>query len=306
MIQLLQIPLGLEGLRADDRHIHEGDGLIPAPGVELVPQGKVTAAAFFEEAVRGFHPINLGEEGGVAAMIRPIGVDHADFGDGGVPAFGIPEVSLAEGQVVNIHGKAVIGHKTGPVSRRHGGEIQQGFHGGGHGIAHVQRFHPVKRGGAAFHRVYQMGAYFGEFHVGDFAVDEVDPGGGHGGAFLAGHNLDALGAGIGPLVVLAGQIFHGEHPASGLGQVFVGQVNLGFGEHRKPGLVKIGLVHALYVVAVDHPHALHAIQPQSGAQIVEHPFGFHGEFGLFLHIDAIYHPQHSSSIAWFLLHSILH
>lgn len=45
-------------------------------------------------------------------MVGPIGVDHADLGDGGV-AILIAEVLLAEGDVRFVHGKAAIGDKGG-------------------------------------------------------------------------------------------------------------------------------------------------------------------------------------------------
>ncbi len=45
-------------------------------------------------------------------MVGPVGVDHADLGDGG-DAILIAEVLLAEGDVRLVHGKAALGDKGG-------------------------------------------------------------------------------------------------------------------------------------------------------------------------------------------------
>ena len=43
----------------------------------------------------------------MTAMVGPVGVDHADFGDGGVAVFFVLEVVAAEAQVVLIHDKTL-------------------------------------------------------------------------------------------------------------------------------------------------------------------------------------------------------
>ena len=45
-------------------------------------------------------------------MVGPVGVDHADLGDGGVAVL-IAEVLLAEGDVRLVHSKTAIGDEDG-------------------------------------------------------------------------------------------------------------------------------------------------------------------------------------------------
>ncbi len=53
--------------------------------------------------------LDFGEEGGVAAVVGPVGVQHPDFGDAGVAVFLVAEIGLAEGDIRGGHGKAELG-----------------------------------------------------------------------------------------------------------------------------------------------------------------------------------------------------
>ena len=43
----------------------------------------------------------------MAAVVRPVGIDHADFGDGRVALLGVAEVGLQELEVVKVHRKTM-------------------------------------------------------------------------------------------------------------------------------------------------------------------------------------------------------
>ena len=67
-------------------------------------------------------------------MVGPIGVDHADLGDGGV-AILIAEVLLAEGDVRFVHGKAAIGDKGGKAGLVELAEAVEHLDGLGSGVS---------------------------------------------------------------------------------------------------------------------------------------------------------------------------
>ena len=94
---------------ADGAHVHQGDGLVLAL-VQLLPQGEVPAQGVLHRLLQGallhLDVGELGEEGGVAAVVAPIGVDDPQLGDGGVTVLLVPKVVPAEFQVVQGHGKA--------------------------------------------------------------------------------------------------------------------------------------------------------------------------------------------------------
>ena len=71
---------------------------------EVVPQSLLHGLA--EGALLHVDFVQAGEEGGVAAVVAPIGVNDPQLGDGGVPVLLVPEVIPAELQVGEGHGKA--------------------------------------------------------------------------------------------------------------------------------------------------------------------------------------------------------
>ena len=92
----------LEPLGADGAHVHEADGL--GVTAELVAHRQVTLEGGLDGGVIDGHFVQLGAERGVTAVVGPVGVDHLDFGDGGLAAL-LAEVLLAEFEVGQIHGQ---------------------------------------------------------------------------------------------------------------------------------------------------------------------------------------------------------
>ena len=96
-----ELAFRLELTCADGSQIHQGHGLVfPAQlfaGVEVIFISLLNGGLF------DLYVVDVGREGGVAAVVGPIGVDHPDFGDGGVPLLFLGKVLLAEQNVVQIH-----------------------------------------------------------------------------------------------------------------------------------------------------------------------------------------------------------
>ena len=89
----------------------------------------------------------------------------------------------------------------------------------------------------AFHWVDQVVLDFFEAVRADFAGQAVDGGGPDERAVLLGEELDALGGGVGPLVVLPRQRFDREDGGSGLcrGLLVMGDVAVRFRQYAVPG-----------------------------------------------------------------------
>ena len=217
-------------LAADGGHVHQGHGLVLAL-VQLLPQGEVVLQSLFhglaQSALLHVDLVQAGEEGGVAAVVAPIGVDDPQLGDGGVPVLLIPEVVPAELQVREGHGKAhgveVLLH-LGPVPAGKAGDTG---HVRGNLSLQLQAFRLFLRGFPAFHRVDEIPFDLLKLLVRNPALQANDLGGEHGGALPLGQQLHALGGRVRPLVILAGKVLHGEH------LVF----------RRKPELLPIDRVH---------------------------------------------------------------
>ena len=86
--------------------------------------------------------------------------------------------------------------------------------------------------------------------------------------------------GICPLVKLAGQVFHCQHPfirPRRWGGFLVNIVHLRLGQDGLLGHMVIRFVNILNVVAVEHPNAGNILCAQGGAKIAQNPCSLYGK-----------------------------
>ena len=279
----------LKVLGADGAHVHEADGLGVA--AEFVAHLHVAVEGLLHHGVVDRHVIQDGAEGGVAAVVGPIGVDHADLGDGGVAVL-IAEVLLAEGDVRLVHGKTAIGDKGGKTGLVELAEAVKHLDGRRIGGLHVQRLGQVERGNAGLDGVHHVVLDGLDGGLVQGARDHIDLGGAHGGALALADELHALAGGVGALVKLARQEFDGEDGAIACGEFVVGHIDLGLAKDgRHAGAEKL-LVDALDVVAVDDPQGLDALDAENFGQLALELLSLDVEPGFLLHVDTRDH--------WFL------
>ena len=222
--------LRLEVARADGAHVHEAHGLLVAS--ELMAHGEV----FLERSLHRFvidrlHG-ELGAERGVAAMIRPVRVDHLDLGDRGI-AILFDEVLLAERDVGKIHGKSALGDEGGESRFV---EVEKSFdrlHHRGNRLSHMKRRTHVERCFARLDRIDHVALDGLDIGLGQLAFEQVHLRAAHLGALSAGDELNALARRIGTLIELAGKVLHRKHMrAPRLGHFRCGDIRLRLAEHR--------------------------------------------------------------------------
>ena len=155
LVQLRQQAPLFQNLRADGGNVHQG--LRPLGGlflaVDLHPCGQIPLVGGLNGRVMNFHLVDVGGEGGVAAVVGPIGVYHPDLGDGGVPPLVIPEIALQKFQIVQIHGKTQLVPQSVQRGSVHGGEALHGPDGSGNIVFHPQGLRQLQRRLTALHRV---------------------------------------------------------------------------------------------------------------------------------------------------------
>ena len=140
----------------------------------------------------------------------------------------------------------------------------------------------VQRRLAGLHGVDKVAFDGLEILAGQRAGEDINAGGADQGSLAAGDHLDALSAGVGALVVLAGQGFHSQNSGSfrQCGQFFIiAEVALRFRKYAAAGCLVGGPVDALRVVAVEQAHAGQVRHAQGTGQILEQ--------GLCLHVKAV-------------------
>ena len=259
----------------------------------------------------------LGAERGMAAMVRPVGIDHLDLGDGRA-AFLAREILLAKRDVGKVHRQTALLDELGKTRLVQIEETLDDLDGLGRRVGDLERFARNEARLARLDRVDDVVLHRSERIVGALALDDVDLREGDVGALALADELDALRRGVGALVELAGQRLDGEHvhvsgscgdpgnvrPLRGKllgslareldarnGKLTRGIVDLRLGEHRGDATLEKFLVDALDVVAVDQAQAsrLRKSLGNGGVQLGEQLLRFDIEAGLLLHVYARNH-----------------
>ena len=250
LVQLRELPRGLQVLDGDGREVHQADGLLAAS--QGIPGFQIVLVGLLQQGVLEGHVVENGAEGGVAAVIGPVGVDHAYFRDGGVAVF-LLEIGLAEGDIVQVHGKAVVRDKVRQLVTAQAREAGQGRHLRGDVVADSEGLRHVQRRLPAFHRVNDVFFEFPDVPVRQRTIQGVDLGGADEGTLALRDDLDALGGGIRPLVKLAGQRLHGEDVSARKLNGRRSGIQLRLGEDRLHGVPEQVFRDVFRVVPVEQP-----------------------------------------------------
>ena len=291
LVQILEDALLFQLLGTNGGQVHHAAGLVlPA---QIRTHGHVAVKGFLHHGVVDLHIVQNGTERGVAAVVGPVGVDHLDLGDGGVPLLGA-EIFLAELDVAQIHGEALLVDELFQALFLQLVEALQHGHGGGDGVLHLEGGLFLQRSLAGLHRVDDIFLDLSQLLVGQSALQQVDLGGADQRALALADELDALGGRIGALVELAGQVLHRKGHAAILRQGVVGVVHRRLAEHGGGALVEQRFINALHVVAVEQPHPVQGLDAQQRDQLIFQALGFHIKAGLFLDINTIDHWRSSS------------
>ena len=286
LVEPVELPGLFEGLRGDGAEVHQRDRL-RAP--EALARAQVVLVRALEQGIVKADAVDDRVEGGVAAVVRPVGVQHADLGDGRLPALGA-EIALAEGDVVRVHGEAPVldeGLEPRAVQRVEAVEHRDL---GGNGVVERERRGLFQRRLARLHGVDDVFFDLGNLRVGQRPIQRPDLRRADQRPLAPGDDLDALGRGVGPLVELTGQVLHGEDRGGfvrvGLG---VDEIELRLGEDGADGVIEELGCDVLRVVAVEQTHPFKPPDAEQAVRIVQQRAGLVVEPGALFHKDSVYH-----------------
>ena len=287
LVEAREDALALEVAGADGAHVHEAHGLGVA--AQLVAHVEIALVGGLHLRVVDLHVGEHGAEGGVAAVVRPVGVDHLDLGDGGVAPLRA-EVLLAELDVGQVHGQAARVDEGGKAGLVEVAEALNRLHHGRLGELHMQGGRQVERSQTRLNGVHHVVLHGLDGLGGQRAGKDVHLRGTHLGTLALADELDALGSGGSALVKLTRQELHRKHRIA-LGGLEVGRSHVGLGLAEDGGHAGIEqlLRDALHVVAVDEAQRLQALDAQNGREFVLQLLSLDVEPRLFLHVNARNH-----------------
>ena len=202
----------------------------------------------------------------MAAVVRPVGIDHADLGERRIAPLAL-EVRLTEGDIVLVHRKRVLLDEVGKplfVQRQKARE-RRNF--GGNGVIDLKRRGNGEGSFPALHGVDDVLLDRLQIALRNGAVDGVHLRRADDGTALKGHELDALCRGVRALVKLTGQVLDGEHARAHQVDALARHVHLRLGEHRPDALPEELQIDILSIVAIEDADLFHAADVQKLAHV---------------------------------------
>ena len=226
----------------------------------------------------------------MAAVVRPVGVDHTYLGDGRVTVLLVAEVGLEEGQVVKIHRKTQRLLHLVQGSGIHVDEALNRCDLGGNLVDSMQGLGLVHRCLAGFDGVDEVTADLVQISIRQLALEHIDLCGSDDRTLALSHQLDALCAGISALVELTRQGLDSQNGVCTLGRgerLVVAHVGHRLREYDVLGLGIDCLVHALNIVAAQIAHAGQGFDLQKIVQAVKQTVRLDVKAGTLLGITTI-------------------
>ena len=292
LVDVLQVAALLEHLSRDRTHVHQRYRTLRSLflAVDFYAGSHVAVKCVLHHLIFELYVIDLGEEGGVAAVVGPVSIDHANLGDGRVALFGVAEVGLQELEVVQIHRQTHIMQQVRESRLVHVSKADNRCHAGRDSVLYLEGCRLSHRSLAGVHGVDQVAANLVHVLSGEFAFQNVDFSSGNGRAFAAGEQLDALCAGIGALIELTGQRLYRKDGVSAFrtGKVLVvAHISHRLGEYDALCLL-VGLrCKSLCVIAAEIAHMSQVFDFQQVVQAGEQAACFDIEAVFFLGITTI-------------------
>ncbi len=203
-------------------------------------------------------------------MVRPVGINNSDFGNGRLTLFSVTEVGLAELQILKAHGKAPAVHKLMEGSLIHGSKAIEHFHIIWHLELHVQGLRLLHGGLTALYGIDVVGLdllYSGIIHI---PYQHYYTGSGDLRTLLLGNQLYALGSRISSLIVLARQVFHSKHGRiwEAWQLLLVDNIHRWLREYNSLYLGVLLIAEALDIITVEQADSLQPGQAKALYQIV--------------------------------------
>ena len=301
LVQVAQLSGVSQVFGADGAHVHERDGTLVA--TQLMPQLQVTVEGRLHGGVIDAQLGELRAEGRVAAVVRPVGVDHLDLGDRGRAPL-LREVLLAVADVSQVHGQATLvdeGLQALCVELQEALEpldrlgLRVGLHAA---LARAEGCF------ARLHGIDHVALDGREVLVAERALQHVDLGREHRGPLARRQQLHALARRVGALVELPGQVLHREHArVADVWQLVADRVRLRLrknGGHRAREQVGID---ALHVVTIEQAQVADSGDSQRVAQFMRQLLRFYVKAGFLLNIHALDHGPSSGVVITCRSHS---
>ena len=154
-VKVLELTGLFQILRAERSHVHESDILLAA-AVNLAALCDIVLVGLLDVVVAEGYIVNRGREGRMAAVVGPIRIDHANFGNSRVAPLLILKIALTEHDVVKVHCERVFLEKSAQLVLAHRDKAVDSLDGRRNLEIVGERLGQLERSLAALDRIYYI------------------------------------------------------------------------------------------------------------------------------------------------------
>ena len=247
-----------------------------------------------------FYIFNLSHEGGVTAVVRPVGVKYANFSNGRFAVFFI-KVFLAPEQIFNAHCQAHFFTQSFCFFTSHGQETSDACNFSRFFASAFQSFRFAPFSFASFNRVDAVCFNFSNFIFAQFAFKNIYFSSCNHRTIFLGNQLNALFRKVFALVVLTGQQFHSKCVCASFQSKFFFQ-NFVNGRFRKNQFFchcKFFVIQTHNIVTVHHTNVFQGSHAKIVAQVSQKTMCFNGKSIFLFHKNSSNHTHYTSLQVYF-------
>ena len=271
LIELVKLTLAPQIFDSNCSNVHQVDRFCSA---DRLPDCKIIVKGFLQEGTFGPDTINSGKERCVAAMIRPVGINHPNLGNSRITIL-TKEVLLTEGEICCVHGKTVTCGKVGETCGIKLTEPLKHSNLCRSSTTHHKSCRHRKIGLTAFDRVNNI--FFDPIKhlIRDVSAKNIDAGRTDNGTFFLGNKLNTLCSTVSTLIKLARQILNGKHPLilCESGSV-CDNINLRLRKHSALCIRKKVGIDVIDIVAVDDSERGNSLHSRQSGKLTEERMRF--------------------------------
>ena len=208
-VKTVKLALSLKILCGDSADVHK---IYRLSSADSLSRFKVIVVSRLKSFVLKLNAVNGSKEGGMTAVIRPIGVYHTDLGDCRISIF-CSEIITAEADIVDIHRKSELAYHLCKLFLAKADKSVYRCDRGRKLVFRNESIKLLKSSLAALYGVNNVLLYCGELAIADIAVEAINARRANERTVFLRDELNALCRRVCSLVKLSGEIFNREDNA---------------------------------------------------------------------------------------------
>ena len=281
----LQLPLLSEQPRCDRRKVHKACGSLP---LKLLSRMEVTLPGPLKLRIPELRALYHREEGRVAAVIRPVGIDHPKLRKAWIPSLSA-EIFSAKAKILEIHREGELLPKLPESLFSRLRKTAEHSHILRRTEPPPKRLRELLRGLPRLNGVDEAAPDARKLLLRELPVQKIDLRAPDSRSLSPEEDLKALLRGIRPLIILARKIFHKNPLRPPVRKLLTALIERRLREKQSHRPLKVFLIQPLHIVALKKSKSLQVFKRKTALHVVIYGLRLASKSRPLLYIDSIYH-----------------